>query len=162
MNQDGLHIQSGMKVPSSYFDDFKANMLKSIEEESVFPTKDGFTVPENYFETSKNAILSATVRKPKKIFLWRYVAAAVSVILLISSVWVYIFENQSNKIQFSDLTSAEIQHYLNETYLEDKPYLILEQLQNVNIDNLTVLENQNIENIESYISEYDYDFDENY
>lgn len=162
MNQDDLHIQSGMKVPPSYFDDFKANLLKSIEMESVFPTKDGFAVPENYFEASKSTILKATVHKPKKVSLWRYVAAAVLAVLLVSSVWIYTSVNQLDNVQFSDLTSSEIHHYLDNAYFDDKSYLILEQLQTVDLNNLTAIENQYINNIEAYMSEYDYKFEDDY
>lgn len=162
MKKDDLFVKSAMKVPPAYFDDFKDKLLKNIEISELLLEGDGLKVPEGYFQKSKKSILEATTRKKRPLLVWRYASAAVLAVLLVSSIWVYMFENQIKTVQFSDLTPSEIQHYFNEAYLEDKPHLILEQLQNTDLNNLLVIDKPNLQHIEAYMSEYDYRFEENY
>ncbi|MFK8298013.1 hypothetical protein ACI76O_03505 [Capnocytophaga cynodegmi] len=162
MKQSELNIKSGMKVPETYFDDFKKNLKKTIDAELFIENKQGFKVPEGYFEHSKESILKSTTER-KKIFhfsMVRYAVASVLVLFFVSVVWKYTSQASKN-VYFSDLTSAEIQDYLNDTYLEDKTYLILEQLETVSLNSI-VNENQNMENLDDYLQEYDYKLDENY
>ena len=162
MEQNDLHIKSGFKIPEDYFDDFKGNLMNVIELNELLSKKDGFKVPPDYFEKSQVGILKLTTKKTViNLLSIRYVAVACFLlILLTSSMWIFV--NQNDKLQFSDLTSTEIQRYLSETYSEDKSYVILEYLQAIKLDDLLAIENQNEELIEAYISEYDYNFQEDY
>ncbi|GIJ96225.1 hypothetical protein CAPN001_07940 [Capnocytophaga stomatis] len=165
MEQDKLNINSGMKVPETYFDDFKKNLRDRIDIEFVMPKKQEFKVPEAYFEQSRESILKATTQKTKTFYLpiVKYAVASVLAVLLVSSVWIYVSQNSLKSVQFSDLTSVEIQNYLNNSYLgEDKTYLILEQLETVSLNSSIVNESQNMENLDNYLREYDYNIEENY
>lgn len=164
MKQKKIHITSGMKVPEKYFDDFKKNLIEIIEIESVVKNKEGFKIPEAYFEQSKKSILQATTSTTKRLYLpaIRYAIASCLVILLISSVWIYVSQNSVQGFGFSDLTSSEIQDYLNDRYLEDKKYLILEQMEMASLEKLIVIGNYDIENLDDYLQEYDYNLEENY
>ncbi|GIM49243.1 hypothetical protein [Capnocytophaga stomatis] len=165
MEQDKLNINSGMKVPETYFDDFKKNLRNRIDIEFVIPKKQEFKVPEAYFEQSRESILKATTKKTKTFYLpiVKYAVASVLAVLLVSSVWIYVSQNSLKSVQFSDLTSIEIQNYLNNSYLgEDKTYLILEQLETVSLNSSIVNESQNMENLDNYLREYDYNIEENY
>ena len=76
--------------------------------------------------------------------------------------WIYFTDNKVDNLTFTDLTSSEINNYLNENYSEETPFLILEQVGTMNLENLTVNEEQRIKNIDVYLSEYDYNWDEFY
>lgn len=162
MNEDNLHIQSGMQLPENYFDQFKKKLMNRVELEEYAPNKETFIVPEKYFEKSKRAILKATTKKTKtRMFSFvRYAVASVFTALTLSSVWMYTSHNQNNNVHFSDLTSAEIQGYFSDIYIEDKSYLIVEESEDVHLDNFLVGDIQSFGNIDSYLSEYDYRLDE--
>ena len=164
MIQDDLHIKSGMKVPEGYFDSSKNAILDIIAEKS-FPSEKGFKVPEKYFEQSKESILKATTKK-RKVFSMSSIAiysvASVIIVILLSPLWIYFTDNKADNLTFTDLTSSEINNYLNENYSEETPFLILEQVGTMNLENLTVNEEQRIKNIDVYLSEYDYNWDEFY
>ena len=164
MIQDDLHIKSGMKVPEDYFDSSKNAILDIIAEKS-FPAEKGFKVPEKYFEQSKESILKATTKK-RKVFSMSSIAiysvASVIIVILFSPLWIYFTDNKVDNLTFTDLTSSEINNYLNENYSEETPFLILEQVGTMNLENLTVNEEQHIKNIDVYLSEYDYNWDEFY
>ncbi|MDO4781763.1 MAG: hypothetical protein Q4A09_00930 [Capnocytophaga felis] len=154
-----------MKVPETYFDDFEKNLKNRIDIEFIITKEQSFNVPEAYFEQSRESILKFTTRKTKTFYLpiVKYAAASVLILILVSSVWIYISRNSLESVQFSDLTSLEIQNYLNDIYLEDdKTYLILEQLEAVSLNNSIVNESQNMENLGNYLQEYDYNIEENY
>ncbi|MFK8284700.1 hypothetical protein [Capnocytophaga canis] len=162
MNKDNLHIQSGMQLPENYFDQFKKKLMNQVELEEYIPNKEAFIVPENYFKKSKQAILKATTKKTKtRTFSFvRYAVASVLVAVALSSVWIYTSHNQKDIIRFSDLTSAEIQGYFSDIYIEDKSYLIVEESEDIHLDNFLVGDIQSFGNIDSYLSEYDYRLDE--
>ncbi|GET46889.1 hypothetical protein [Capnocytophaga felis] len=165
MEQDKLHINSGMKVPETYFDDFEKNLKNRIDIEFIITKEQGFKIPEAYFEQSRESILKFTTRKTKTFYLpiVRHAVASVLILIVVSSIWIYISRNSLESVQFSDLTSLEIQNYLNDIYLEDdKTYLILEQLEAVSLNNSIVNESQNMENLGNYLQEYDYNIEENY
>lgn len=158
--KENFNIKSGFKTPENYFDNLKGNILNINELERRLPKENCLRVPENYFEDSKQKIIKSTAKSTIKISLfWKYAVACALVLLVVSSVFVSMNWNKS--FDFSDLTSFEIENYLSNSYIEGENYLILEQISGLRFDNSSINEElSTIQNIEAYLSEYDYYLDD--
>lgn len=161
-NKD-FDIHSGLKAPDDYFDKFKHNILEISMLEEYKSKENPLKIPTNYFEKSKKRILNATIGSATKVrTLLRYAVASAVFVAFISSVWIFFSKNTTENPQFSDLTSTEIQNYMEKVYLEDKSYFILEQLNDANFEFSVVNELQNSTEIEDFLSDYEHNLDINY
>lgn len=104
--------KTGFKVPAAYFNDLeeKLSELTSI----ILPDDTGFKVPETYFENF--TVKTETRRKNRIIHLFREnkskiigFSIAASILLLFS---IYPVFNNNNTLDFNDLSSNDIENWL--------------------------------------------------
>lgn len=62
MENNELHIKSGMKTPEGYFDSFQDDLLAELHWKNSSRKSSGFTVAKNYFENSESRILRAQLK----------------------------------------------------------------------------------------------------
>lgn len=116
-------------MPESYLDNFSEKLNNSInQEETALPKKEGFTVPNNYFDnvhqniqTKLNQKTEAKVIKlsslKKKLYAASSIAAAVAI--LIAAV---VFNTSATPISFQDIAASDIESYFNENDVEFSTY----------------------------------------
>ncbi|MEM8999259.1 MAG: hypothetical protein AAGB24_03260 [Bacteroidota bacterium] len=120
------------KTPEGYFDNFHERLMGKIVEDSdsslnIIPKNDGFTVPQEYFETV-GTVISKKVKDTKTkvipLYAFRkyaYAAAALAAVFLF--VWGITFRSEPS---FNDLAAAEIDSYFEESELNLTSYELAE------------------------------------
>ncbi len=101
---------NGFDVPENYFEKSRNQLLTKINN-------GGFNTPDGYFETSKNNILASIKPKQKKFYLQPYWYAA-AIVLLVSGVIFYANFNTSTPT-ITQLTDDEIIQYAAQVNLQD-------------------------------------------
>ncbi|WP_396589572.1 hypothetical protein [Allomuricauda sp. R78024] len=159
------------KTPEGYFDSFHERLMDKINEEeneqgkSIIPKSDGFSVPEEYFDTFKVETKEAKVVQLKSYKKFYYSAAAIAAIfiLIFGLTW-----KTDAPITFEDLVSAEIDAYFETTELDMSTYEIAEVVSLNSLEVNDVLDNalkdenileyldENVEDIEDLNLDYNY------
>lgn len=161
MENNELHIKSGMKTPEGYFDSFQDDLLAELHWKNSSRKSSGFTVAKNYFENSESRILRATTQKSKH-HLLRFVpyVAAVAVIAFLSIPF-FINNNTGKPFSISDLNNTEIQTYLNGSSYGNDIFWLSEQIESDDIQDSNAFGIENQKLIEEYLTEYAYYADDN-
>lgn len=159
------------KTPEGYFDSFHERLMDKINEEeneqgkSIIPKSDGFSVPEEYFDTFKVETKEVKVVQLKSYKKFYYSAAAIAAIfiLIFGLTW-----KTDAPITFEDLVSAEIDAYFETTELDMSTYEIAEVVSLNSLEVNDVLDNalkdenileyldENVEDIEDLNLDYNY------
>jgi len=159
------------KTPEGYFDSFHERLMDKINEEeneqgkSIIPKSDGFSVPEEYFDTFKVETKEVKVVQLKSYKKFYYSAAAIAAIfiLIFGLTW-----KTDAPITFEDLVSAEIDAYFETTELDISTYEIAEVVSLNSLEVNDVLDNalkdenileyldENVEDIEDLNLDYNY------
>lgn len=159
------------KTPEGYFDSFHERLMDKINEEeneqgkSIIPKSDGFSVPEEYFDTFKVETKEVKVVQLKSYKKFYYSAAAIAAIfiLIFGLTW-----KTDAPITFEDLVSAEIDAYFETTELNMSTYEIAEVVSLNSLEVNDVLDNalkdenileyldENVEDIEDLNLDYNY------
>lgn len=159
------------KTPEGYFDSFHERLMDKINEEeneqgkSIIPKSDGFSVPEEYFDTFKVETKEVKVVQLKSYKKFYYSAAAIAAIfiLIFGLTW-----KTDAPITFEDLVSAEIDAYFETTELNMSTYEIAEvvSLSSLEVNDVldttlkdeNILEylDENVEDIEDLNLDYNY------
>lgn len=115
MNDNNLHTEegaaengSGFAVPENYFEKSREQVLSRINHA-------GFNVPEGYFEQSRENIYKATRNKKKtplviSINKWWYAAAA-AVVLMVSISLLFIKPEETHQANLDKVSNEEIVNY---------------------------------------------------
>lgn len=129
-------------MPESYLDNFSAKLNNTIaQEQSAIPKKEGFTVPDNYFDSIHQNIQTKLNQKTepkviklssfkKRLYATSSIAAVVAI--LIAAV---VFNSSSTPISFQDIAASDIESYFDENDI-DFPTYDLAQI--ISIDDINV------------------------
>ena len=150
---------NGFKIPENYLENFDDALLSRIafEEESKLPNKDGFAVPDGYFNTLHKNItdkLEEPTAKviPLKSYKKYYYAAMAAAALLVLFIGINL--NKTESYSIDDLANADIDAYIEYTDLDLSTYEIAEVVPVDNLDLADILEiGLNEENVLDYLDE---------
>ncbi|WP_291869227.1 hypothetical protein [Maribacter sp.] len=155
---------SGFKIPENYLENFNDALLDKIasEEESKLPNKEGFSVPEDYFNTLYKNITEKLDKTPTKVialkFYKKYYYSAIAAALLL---FIGLNLNKTETYSMDDLVNADIDAYLEYTNLDLSTYEIAEVIPLENLDLNDMLKiTINEENILYYLESDIDDFNE--
>ncbi|HEA22313.1 hypothetical protein LCGC14_1664190 [marine sediment metagenome] len=120
MKQD--HKHNPFKIPEDYFEAFSGNLMKRVEgKDDAIPKKDGFVVPDGYFDNLHDTIKpKLNVSRVKVIPLHRYrkyYFAAASIAAIVALVFT-LNRGTADDITFEDIASSDIENYF-ENYASD-------------------------------------------
>lgn len=130
---------SEFKIPDNYLENFNDALLDKIaaKEESNLPNKDGFAVPEGYFNTLHENITARLKDAPTKVIplksykKYYYSAIAVAATLLL---FIGINLNKTESYSMDDLAYTDIDAYIEYTDLNLSTYEIAEVIPVDNLD----------------------------
>ncbi|MGI4750026.1 MAG: hypothetical protein ACRYFB_05295 [Janthinobacterium lividum] len=124
VNLEEMRAQQEPSVKSIEFFEEQQNIIAARIKINAFAEKgDGFTVPENYFETLTDRINQKTgiktVQQPAKIrslftrAAWKYATAACIAVAVVTGIGVKKYQAAHNvQTQLSNLPDADIENYL--------------------------------------------------
>ncbi len=161
MNQDH---KNKFKTPEGYFESFNERLFARLETEEgepntdFLPQKDGFGIPEHYFDTVYPSVQSQLEKRAPKVISFNryrtfyYAAAAVAVLLVLTLGWNW---NNSPDLNFEDLASTDIEAYFENNEVGLSSYEIAEtvNLEDISITDFTEKSLQE-ESILEYLDEH--------
>ena len=126
MKNEKLNIEStGFKTPKGYFDDLEDQLMKRINSDKTLEAIEdsGFAVPKDYFETIDSEIFSKLEDEKPVIFLhkkWYYIAGvAASLVVFLGLIF------NTNTVTFNDVSTIEIENYINEQNIENEELAVI-------------------------------------
>lgn len=139
------------KTPKDYFDSFEENLMDKLHnKESIIPKSDGFSVPDNYFNTLQDKLKDESKVIPLRSYKRYYVAA-------VAALFIFVIGQQFNnteEVSFMDLANSEIEAYFDSNDLDMSTYELVEVLPVVQLEINDILDNHmNNDNIEDYLQE---------
>ncbi|TAE90068.1 MAG: hypothetical protein EAY81_01285 [Bacteroidetes bacterium] len=108
--------KGGFTLPEQYFENSKQQLLQRINQ-------GGFTTPDNYFEEAKANLLKQ-VTKPNKRFMLTFWKQAAAVLLV--SIGLYWFYSTPTATNIADLNEEEIIHYVDLTGIDDHALVLFQ------------------------------------
>lgn len=148
-------------TPEGYFDSFKDRLMANLaNNESELPSKQGFKVPDNYFENLKINLEPKEVKviklNPiKKIITLAVSAAAIAIIYLGFNL------NSTKDVSFSSLANIDIEAYFDNQEFDLSTYDIAEVLPLGEMEIADIIDHEiKDENIIDYLNENLDDFEE--
>lgn len=124
------HKKNPFRTPEGYFENFSGSLKNRFaEKNSGIPKKEGFVVPDAYFERLHDNIRQKLdVEEVKVIPLYgyrKYYVAAASV-AAIAAVIFTLNRGTSEEITFDDIAKSDIENYFDEYSLDFSPFEIAE------------------------------------
>ncbi len=133
-------------MPESYLENFSDKLNNSItQQQNAIPKKEGFTVPNNYFDNIHQNIQTKLNQKTepkviklnsfkKKLYAVSSIAAAIAI--LVAAV---VFNNGSTPVTFQDIAASDIESYFNENDIEFSTYDLAQILpmDDINVSDVT-------------------------
>ena len=150
---------SGFKTPTNFLDSVEDDFFSKLTEEKL-PNSNGFEVPKDYFNSLEDEILKKITPKTKVISLGSRLkkmiplAAAASVLLFIG---INYFSVQSETITFDDISSTEIENWLENGYTSINTTDLASVLDETDFNDNELIDNTTIEDteIEDYLNSID-------
>lgn len=148
---------NGFKIPEKYLDNFTPKLLEKLaQEKNLKRNRDGFVVPDAYFDTLYQSIATKIEHTPKVVqlqpFKKYYYAGAVAAV--IAFLFAITNTNTNTAISFEDIAISDIENYL---YHEDLDFSTYELAEMIPVDELEIkdiVEHElNNEQIINYIDE---------
>ncbi len=159
---------SDFKAPEGYFEGFTDKLMgRLLEDESAFSNqdknKDGFTIPEAYFGTLNEKILSQINEQNTKVIPLHSYRAYYSVAATVAAVIVLalgIFWNTTKAVTFESLANSDIEYYfenndLNLTALEIAEVFPIDDMKIGDIMNQQLNEENVIDYINNHIDDFE-------
>ncbi|MAW94655.1 MULTISPECIES: hypothetical protein [unclassified Leeuwenhoekiella] len=114
MNNNDKHIPKDFKLPENYFEQFEKRLFTELKFQELYPdNKDGFSVPDGYFDKVETLILAKTTKEPRVITLnYRRFAAAVATIAALFALLFYAVKPNANDAGFEGLSLSNLENYL--------------------------------------------------
>ncbi|OSY88348.1 hypothetical protein WH52_06180 [Tenacibaculum holothuriorum] len=141
---------TGFKTPTNFLDSVEDDFFTKIAEEKL-PKTNGFEVPKDYFNSLEDEILKKVPSQTKVINLRSRLkkaiplAAAASVLLFIG---INYFSVQSETITFDDISSTEIENWLENGYTSINTTDLASVLDETDFNDNELIDNTTIEDIE--------------
>lgn len=160
-----LNKNNPFKTPKKYFEEFDARLKEKLSEaESGIPSKEGFAVPEDYFETVQVKILDQLNAKETKVIplnsykKYYYAAASIAAlaVMIVGLNW-----NSKKDLSFESVAEAEIENYFETNDYDLSAYEMAEVIPFSELEINDILSNGfNEDNLVDYLNENTEDLDE--
>ena len=153
------------KTPEGYFEGFDSRLMDKLSKKKVnLPTKEGFAVPKDYFESLQDTILQKIVSEETKVVQlnpfkkYYYAAASIAAIVLII---LGLNWNTSETLTFDTLAESDIESYFENNEYDLSAYEIAEVIPVDELEINDILTNRFVEeNVIDYLDENLEDFHE--
>ena len=145
MSLDNKNKNQGFQLPDAYFAQFEARMEDRKELEKLLPGKEGFSVPEEYFQDLETDILRRAKKGtsytaiPDRVRRFSLYAAAVLTLVLIST---WLANTGRSEFELDRIESADIENMLENGELEIPESYLFEQAEISDLGNISMAGDQ--------------------